>query len=51
MEQASAEVAASMAQVQDGNTRWVATVLNKGAAFLDLLTCCDEAHTLVQHVR
>ena len=39
LEQASAERETDQAFVQDGNTQWVANVLNKGDEFLELLTC------------
>ena len=48
--QAKAEAAAAVGFTQDGNTQWVANVLNKGAAFLELLTCAEAPHDLVRHV-
>lgn len=50
VEQAAAEREAAIDHLQDGNTQWVANVLNKGAAFLELLTCADESHEMVRHV-
>ena len=42
LEQASAERDAGQAFVQDGNTQWVANVLNKGEVFLELLKLGDQ---------
>lgn len=50
VEQASAEQAADLAFIQDGNTQWVANVLNKGSEFLELLVCAKESHELVEYV-
>lgn len=49
-EQASAERAAGRAFVQDGNTQWVANVLNKGEEFVELLTCAPQSLEVVRHV-
>ena len=48
-EQAAAEREQSVANLQDGNTQWVGNVLNKGAAFMELLSCADASHDLVRH--
>ena len=50
LEQASAERDAGQAFVQDGNTQWVANVLNKGEVFLELLTCSATSLDLCRHV-
>ena len=50
LEQASAERDAGQAFVQDGNTQWVANVLNKGEVFLELLTCSATSLYLCRHV-
>ena len=50
LEQASAERDAGRAFVQDGNTQWVANVLNKGEVFLELLTCSATSLDLRRHV-
>ena len=50
LEQASAERDAGRAFVQDGNTQWIANVLNKGAEFLELLTCSATSLELCRHV-
>ncbi len=49
-EQAKAERNASQAFVQDGNTQWVANVINKGEVFLELLTCSETSLDLCTHV-
>jgi len=48
--QAAAEQAAEIAHFQDGNTQWIANVMNKGVEFLELLVCVKESHELVEHV-
>lgn len=50
LEQAGAERDAGRAFVQDGNTQWVANVLNKGEVFLELLTCSATSLDLCRHV-
>ena len=50
LEQASAERDAGRAFVQDGNTQWIANVLNKGAEFLELLTCSATSLELCRYV-
>ena len=50
LEQAGAERDAGQAFVQDGNTQWVANVLNKGEVFLELLTCSATSLDLCRHV-
>ena len=49
-EQAAAEAGGSIDHTQDGNTQWVANVLNKGRVFVDLLTCAEASHEVVRHV-
>ncbi len=49
-EQAEAERGAGIAHIQDGNTQWIANALNKGRVFMDLLTCAEESHQLVEHL-
>ena len=50
LEQASAERDAAQAFVQDGNTQWVANVINKGEVFLELLTCSTTSLDLCGHM-
>ena len=50
LEQAEAERASNEAFLQDGNTQWIANVLNKGDVFLDLLTCSSLTAVLFEHL-
>ena len=50
VKQASAEKALDLAFFQDGNTQWIANVMNKGNEFLELLVCARESHELVEYV-
>ncbi len=50
LEQAEAERRKKIDHTQDGNTQWIANVLNKGEAFLKLLTLSEDVHTLIRSV-
>ena len=50
LEQAEAERWTNEAFLQDGNTQWIANVLNKGDVFLDLLTCSLIPQVLCEHL-
>ena len=50
LEQAEAERGTNEAFLQDGNTQWIANVLNKGDVFLDLLTCSLIPQVLCEHL-
>ena len=50
LEQAHAELGTSEENVLDGNTQWVANVINKGAVFLELLTCSEASLALARHL-
>lgn len=50
LEQARAELGTGEENVLDDNTQWVANVINKGAVFLELLTCSEASLALARHV-